>query len=284
MKPSVLAGSYAVSRAIHWYVDSLPMELGIYLRHSYTYRDPCKGPVIWMDFTSQDLLDVNEARRVMVETVEGFLGRLNNDPEIAIAFNNVPFTFENLYVSIEYESYFGQYVDPLYVARTELKDSWFTASYAHTAFNERAPIFHMHKEPYESSRFFIMVQDDIEDAHRMREEEEKANRSDFFNLSGPPIDTRMSTTNTTTTGATLTPPPETVYPTAPTTPLPARRPVTTTTPTTTTTPNTGEPFIKHPEIKHPTLDSAKKQTPSYTKSRVTPPTVTPPSINSSTVQ
>lgn len=70
---------------------------------------------ICLRYTSQRLLTVYDARLVMVELVEEFLERLNNNTVVSFELAHFPFTADDIDVKINFESYFGIYVDPLYV-------------------------------------------------------------------------------------------------------------------------------------------------------------------------
>jgi hypothetical protein len=70
---------------------------------------------ICLRYTSQRLLTVYDARLLMVELVEEFLYRLNNNTVISFELAHFPFTADDLDVKIKFESYYGLYADPLYV-------------------------------------------------------------------------------------------------------------------------------------------------------------------------
>ncbi|MDP1880397.1 MAG: hypothetical protein Q8K60_05610 [Parachlamydiaceae bacterium] len=70
---------------------------------------------IVLRYSSQRLLTVYDARQVMVELVEEFLSRINNNSIISFELNRYPFTYKDLDVKINFESYFGRYIDELYV-------------------------------------------------------------------------------------------------------------------------------------------------------------------------
>lgn len=150
-----------VSVVILPYAAELAEKERVYLHNSYVYRNDEGNFVIWLDFTSQLILDVQGVRSLMVHLVEGLLDRLNQNGELYKPWG-APFTYNDLYVSIEFESYFGRYIDPLYVGRSELCEGFLTAFYANTALDRRACVYHKHVEAYASSKLFIDIDDGIE--------------------------------------------------------------------------------------------------------------------------
>lgn len=70
---------------------------------------------ICLQYSSQRLLTVYDARLIMVEVVEDFLYRLNNSDIISYELKHFPFTANDLDVKINFESYYGRYCDEQYV-------------------------------------------------------------------------------------------------------------------------------------------------------------------------
>ena len=63
----------------------------------------------------------------------------------------------NLYLNVQFDSFFGRFVDPLYVGRMELINGYLTAYYAHTALDRDSIIFHQFFEPYVTSAMLTRV-------------------------------------------------------------------------------------------------------------------------------
>jgi len=135
-----------IIRILSSYGVKLKKEDRIFIEGAYAKYDEGQW-WIWIDASSQKLVDLPRARYMMVDLVEGLLEELNGSYKI-----NKEFTHNNLYVSIELESFFGQYVDLFYVGRMELKEGNFFAAYAHTAIQSETVYHHMHSEPYETSK------------------------------------------------------------------------------------------------------------------------------------
>ena len=70
---------------------------------------------ICLQFSSQRLLTVYDARLLMVEVVDELLYRLNNNSIVSFELGRFPFTARELDVKITFESFYGRYVDEQYV-------------------------------------------------------------------------------------------------------------------------------------------------------------------------
>jgi hypothetical protein len=116
---------------------------------------------ICLRYSSQRLLDLKEARLLMVELVEEFLKRINNHTILGFELDSYPFTAEQLDVRINFESYFGMYVDPLYIGLT-----WLQAGCVHFyAFDRKDNDIdwdHHRFEPYSKSRELALIQKEID--------------------------------------------------------------------------------------------------------------------------
>lgn len=74
-----------------------------------------------LHYTSQRLLTLYDARLILVELVEEFLWRLNNNSIVSFELDHFPFTANDLVVKITFESYHGRYSDPLYIGSVCLR-------------------------------------------------------------------------------------------------------------------------------------------------------------------
>lgn len=78
----------------------------------------CYNPalhLISLEFTSQDVLEVKEARYIIVDLAQAMLAEFNTNPALASTFVQYPLTPLQLEVYIDFESFEGLYVDPFYV-------------------------------------------------------------------------------------------------------------------------------------------------------------------------
>jgi hypothetical protein len=82
-----------------------------YQRHLY-YQDGCivasdHGYILRLKYISQDALELEEARELIVDATEGLIEHLSK--------TSFPVTIDNLEIVIDFQSYQGLYVDPYYV-------------------------------------------------------------------------------------------------------------------------------------------------------------------------
>jgi hypothetical protein len=112
--------SEEVSRLVINFSRKMKQEKHIELEDSRVeYNDFIKK--IYLEYSSQRLLTVYDARLLMVEVVEEFLDRLNNHTILGFELEKFPFTADDLEVKINFESYYGHYIDELYVGLAWLK-------------------------------------------------------------------------------------------------------------------------------------------------------------------
>jgi len=114
---------------------------------------------ICLRYSSQRLLTVYDARLLMVEVVEEFLYRLNNNNVISFELSHFPFTADDLDVRINFESFYGRFVDELYVGL-----AWLQAGCVHFYAFDRKDFSllaidwsHDRFEPYTKSRELALL-------------------------------------------------------------------------------------------------------------------------------
>lgn len=138
----------------------LDKEEGLSLHSAYANKE--NGELyIWADFQTQRILDLQGARRLSVDLIESILATLNEQSSL-----NTTFSVDNLYISVEFESFFGAYVDPLYVGRVELKNNFLTCFYANSALDPDAVVFHKHSEPYSTSKVIVACEREEEGKYK----------------------------------------------------------------------------------------------------------------------
>lgn len=112
--------SEEISRIVINFSRKMKQEHFIELEDSRVeYNDFVKK--IYLEYSSQKLLTVYDARLLMVELVEEFLYRLNNNTIVSFELERFPFTADDIEVKINFESFYGRYIDELYVGLAWLK-------------------------------------------------------------------------------------------------------------------------------------------------------------------
>ena len=110
-------------------------------------------------YSSQRLLTLYDARLLLVEVTEELLYRLNNNTVISFELDHFPFTAEDLDIRLNFESYYGRYIDELYIGMV-----WLQGGCAHYyAFDRKDPSLigidwdHHRFEPYSKSRQLALI-------------------------------------------------------------------------------------------------------------------------------
>lgn len=98
-------------------------------------------------FSSTDLIDLCEARKLIVAVAEGFVDGINYNPNLMDSLYDGYFSPDQLDIVITFESLFGQYVDERYINQIRLQGGCVTY-FAFNSFDSKAYMFHRHKESY----------------------------------------------------------------------------------------------------------------------------------------
>jgi hypothetical protein len=128
----------------------------LHMQQAKTYYD---GGIhaMQLEFISQNIIGMCEARKLIVEMVENLLGKLNQDPILAKDIANYPFRPSNLEIYITFESYFGKYVDPFYVRWICMEDG--TVDYYEFDLDDNTKNkWHARHEAYATSREIVVYQ------------------------------------------------------------------------------------------------------------------------------
>lgn len=122
-------------------------------------------------FSTQDILEVEECRELVVDVVEGLLERLNNSPAAAW-FDHSPITNEDLELYFAFDAWFIEYVDPGYIA-------WMSLINGHVRYisgaikNPTKDFWDARVEPYRESLLFVRMlrKAEAEDARKNKKPE-----------------------------------------------------------------------------------------------------------------
>jgi hypothetical protein len=145
-----------------------------YLRHTKRLRLEDSGVfyhdsihTVRMEFISMDVMELCEARELIVDVVEGLLLELNRNPILACQFLNYPLSSADLEIYIRFESFEGLYVDPYFVGWVSLEEDT-VKFYAANINNDGENTWDFRVEPYFKSREFVLYGREAEDLFRMK--------------------------------------------------------------------------------------------------------------------
>lgn len=110
-----------------------------------------------LEISSQEILEVEKARHLLVDFVEELLRDINSNPIISNQLITYPFDPDRLQITINFESFFGQYIDPYYVGCIEMRGGMVRYS-AFDMKDDRWHSWHSRVEPYEKSREISMIE------------------------------------------------------------------------------------------------------------------------------
>lgn len=149
-------------------VTSIVQEIAVEFWHSHFFRlehaKTCFDVgihTIQLEFVTQDIVEMCEAREHIVDLTEMFLAKLNQNPLLSREFASYPFRSENLEIYITYETYFGRYVDPYYIHWIGLEDDIVTF-YIFDVDDLNKCCWHYRTEPYSTVREIVLYKREAE--------------------------------------------------------------------------------------------------------------------------
>lgn len=126
------------------------------LEHSATIYDTVVQG-LRLEISSQEILEVDAARDLFVDLVEDLLRAVNTDPLISGQLAEYPFSADRLNVTINFESFFGIYIDPYYVGCIEMQNGMVRYS-AFDMKDDHWHSWHSRVEPYFKTREISMLE------------------------------------------------------------------------------------------------------------------------------
>lgn len=161
----------------------LEKDLDLHLHSSFLYTN---GYIdrLQLFFYTQDLDNIRAARHLAVDIVESYLKRFNENEILRYQVARYPFSVFDLEVYVHYESYLGQYVDPLYVERMTIKNGMVYYN-AFTAYDLNFEIWHHHEEPYYTTKLIVQAENEEKVPYYTGHEHEKPGVHSLIHFTAP---------------------------------------------------------------------------------------------------
>lgn len=151
--------SEELSRIVINFSVKMKIDKHLELEDSWAAYDEDGVFKVCLRYSSQRLLTLYDARLLLVEVVDEFLYRLNNNTIVGFELDHFPFTAKDLDVRLNFESYYGRYIDELYIGM-----AWLQCGCAHYyAYDRKNPSLngidwdHHRFEPYSKSRELALI-------------------------------------------------------------------------------------------------------------------------------
>lgn len=135
------------------------------LQHSKTYFNEEGIQRIQLQYITQNIMDMCEARMLIVDLVEAFLKRLNENPYLIPEFPNFAFYPYNFEIYINFESFYVRYVDPFYIKWICMEDGQINY-YAADLKDNNKDCWHYRRESYYTSRDIVFYQRKAEEEYK----------------------------------------------------------------------------------------------------------------------
>lgn len=136
----------------------------LHLEQANTYYNEEGIHTVQLNFISQDILEMCEARMLIVDLVGTLLSKYNEDPLLFPELAGGGLYAHNLEIYIDFESYYIKYVDPFYVKWICMEDggiSFYTADADDLDKNN----WHVKRESFYTSRDIVFYQRRGEEAY-----------------------------------------------------------------------------------------------------------------------
>ena len=162
LPPGERINTEEVTRIIQELGVILKFEKNLDLEDSNVFYGPYIN-TIQLEFSSQSLIEMCEARELIVDVVERLLSMLNTNDILGPQFANYPFSSDNLEIYINFESYYGLYIDaPGYIGWMYLEDG-ICFYYTFEIKNADHESWHFRREPYSKSREIVVYEREAQD-------------------------------------------------------------------------------------------------------------------------
>lgn len=160
-----------ISRQILIFAEKLKYEFHLDLDDSCIYYESHVNR-IRLQFSSMDTLYLSDARKLLVDLVEDFVGRINKNEEIAPYLGPNGFGPENLEIYICFISFYNRFVDTCTVGLITLRGG-ITHIVASDITNCDLPCWSRRREYYWQSRSFVSAQREGEALYKPKPKKKK---------------------------------------------------------------------------------------------------------------
>ena len=119
---------------------------------------------IRLQYRTQNILELQEARAMLVDLVEEYLETLNANP---LAQMNLEegFSADNLLIYVDFQTYWGLYGDPLYIGWMVLEDG-LVYYYDFDVKNRNVDYWYSRIESYNKSKEVVRIERESEESYK----------------------------------------------------------------------------------------------------------------------
>ena len=149
-----------ITNIIQDYQLELETRYRLHLLDANVYYDPYIDTIA-LKFVSEDIIEMSDARKLIVDVVEGLLAKLNQNIIVGPQFKEYPFSSGDLEIYITFDSFYGRFVDPYYMMWICLEDD-IVHYYLFDTKNQDKNTWHYRREAYYKSREIVVYQRDAE--------------------------------------------------------------------------------------------------------------------------
>lgn len=151
------------SQVVWDYVTELKYDRRLHLENAMVCFDGHSK--LRLQFSTQLIIEMCEARELLVDVAEGLLDKINHNKGVASLLDPYPLTADQLEIYIDFQSYYGLYADPFYIGWVVLEDGM-AYYYAFTLKNTKLNSWEVRSEPYFKSRSFVFFEREAEKKYK----------------------------------------------------------------------------------------------------------------------
>ncbi len=166
-----------LSELVWDYVEGLKHEQRLFFENASVVAGPLES-ILRLEFSTQSLLEMGEARIMLVDLVEGLLQRINSS-RVSYNLRPLPFTANQLEVYIDFQSYYAEYVDENMIGWVVLEGGM-AYYYAWSLKDHRLDLWNARSEPYEKSRSFAKFNKQAQSKYKQEHPDKAAQTKGLF--------------------------------------------------------------------------------------------------------
>lgn len=171
-RPQLSVHAEEITAIVQDYSVELRNQKRLHLEHARTYYNERGIHTIQLMYSSQDIIELCQARKLIIDVTEGMLDQLNSNPLLIPEFVDQAFYPPNMEIYINFESYFIRYIDPYYIKWICLEDGIIKFYTGDVNDNDKRG-WHYKREAYDTSRNIVFYQRLAEDKYKAMHEPDR---------------------------------------------------------------------------------------------------------------
>lgn len=184
-KVLVYGDTTALANIIWEFATELKYERRLHLEKSMVSVNEFQS-TIHIDFSTMSILELCDARQLIVDIVDGYLQRIE-ESYASTQLRPSPLTADQFHITIDFQSFYGVYNDPFYIGWLVLENGM-VYYYGFNVKDERFDHWSSLNEPFEQARVFAYAQRRAERKYEMTHPRKGRSALEGMRYRGPRVD------------------------------------------------------------------------------------------------